>query len=139
VDDRAANVRAGYVYVISNVGAFGDDVVKIGLTRRLDPMERVRELGDASVPFRYDVHALFFSDDAVGIEQELHRRLANRRINRVNPRREFFRASPAEVKRHLEELAGELLEFNEMPEAIEYRQSLTLARERSPQAAAASG
>lgn len=126
VDYRAANIRAGYVYVISNVGAFGSEVVKVGLTRRLDPLDRVRELGDASVPFRYDVHALFFSDDAVGIEAELHRRLAERRINRVNLRREFFRASPAEVRGLLLELTGELLEFTDTPEALEYRQSLAL-------------
>ena len=124
VDYRAANVRAGYVYVISNVGAFGEDVVKVGLTRRLDPMDRVRELGDASVPFRYDVHALFFSKDAVGIEQELHRRLGDRRINRINLRREFFKATPEEVKEHLLELAGELLEFRDVPEALEYHQSM---------------
>lgn len=133
VDYRAANVRAGYVYVISNVGTFGEDVVKVGLTRRLDPLDRVRELGDASVPFRYDVHALFFSKDAVGIEQELHRRLADRRINRVNLRREFFKATPAEVKEHLLELAGELLEFTDVPEALEYHQSLNMA---SPDGAA---
>jgi hypothetical protein len=78
VDYRAANVRAGYVYVISNIGSFGEDMVKIGMTRRLDPLDRVRELGDVSVPFRYDVHALFFADDAVGIEAKLHERLAER-------------------------------------------------------------
>ncbi|HWV87452.1 MAG TPA: GIY-YIG nuclease family protein [Capillimicrobium sp.] len=130
VDYRVANIRAGYVYVISNVGAFGENVVKIGLTRRLDPLDRVRELGDASVPFRYDVHALFFAKDAVGIEQELHRRLDDRRINRVNLRREFFRATPAEVKQHLLELAGELLEFTDVPEALEYRQSLHMVGEK---------
>jgi len=127
VDYRAANIRAGYVYVISNVGAFGEDMVKVGLTRRLDPLDRVRELGDASVPFRYDVHALFFADDAVGIEAELHRRLADRRVNRVNLRREFFRATPGEVREHLLELAGDLLEFTDTPEALEWRQSLAMA------------
>lgn len=123
VDYRAANVRAGYVYVISNVGALGEGVVKIGLTRRLEPRDRIRELGDASVPFRFDVHALFFSEDAVGIEAELHRRLADRRVNAVNLRREFFYAKPEEVKPHLLELGGELLEFEEMAEALEFRQS----------------
>lgn len=123
VDYRAANVRAGYVYVISNIGAFGDGVVKVGMTRRLDPLDRVRELGDASVPFRFDVHALFFSDDAVGIEGQLHARLEDRRVNLVNRRREFFYASPAEVKEHLKELAGDLLQFEELAEALEYRQS----------------
>jgi hypothetical protein len=122
VDYRAANIRAGYVYVISNMGSFGDRIVKVGLTRRLDPLERVRELGDASVPFKYDVHAVFFSDDAVGIEAKLHERLADRRVNRINLRREFFYATPAEVKLHLQELAGELLEYEEIPEALEFRQ-----------------
>jgi chromosome segregation ATPase len=122
VDYRAANIRAGYVYVISNVGSFGERIVKIGMTRRLEPLDRVRELGDASVPFRYDVHALFFSDDAVGIEAQLHQRLADRRVNQVNLRREFFYATPAEVKLHLRELAGELLQYEEVPEALEFRQ-----------------
>ena len=99
-------------------------MVKVGLTRRLDPMDRIRELSDASVPFNFDVHALFFSKDAVGIETAMHERLANLRVNIVNRRREFFRATPLEVKAHLGELAGELLEFKELPEALEYRQSL---------------
>jgi hypothetical protein len=123
VDYRAANIRAGYVYVISNLGAFGNQIVKIGMTRRLEPMDRVRELGDASVPFRFDVHALFFSDDAVGIESSLHKRLADRRVNRVNLRREFFYATPAEVKALLVDLTGELLSYDETAEAIEFHQS----------------
>ena len=128
VDYRAANQRAGYVYVISNIGALGAEVIKIGLTRRLEPMDRVRELGDASVPFGFDVHALFFSDDAVGIEAEMHRRFADRRVNRVNLRREFFYATPVEALEQLRGLTGEVLEFSEIPEALEFRQSLTRAR-----------
>ena len=127
VDFRAANIRAGYVYVISNVGAFGDRMVKIGMTRRLDPMDRVRELGDASVPFGFDVHALFFSDDAVTVEADLHRRFADRRVNRVNTRREFFYASPTEARDVLSEVTGNLLEFTEEPEAEQYRLSLQMA------------
>ena len=127
LDIRAANIRAGYVYVISNIGAFGDRMVKIGMTRRLDPMDRVRELGDASVPFGFDVHALFFSDDAVTVEADLHRRFADKRVNRVNTRREFFHASPAEVRDVLSEVAGNLLEFTEEPEAEQYRLSLQMA------------
>jgi hypothetical protein len=127
VDYRAANIRAGYVYVISNIGSFGERMVKVGLTRRLDPQDRIRELSDASVPFNFDIHALFFSKDAVGIEQALHARLAASRVNVVNRRREFFRASPVEVKALLAELAGELLEFQEVPEALEYRQCLSQA------------
>jgi hypothetical protein len=123
VEARAANTRAGYVYVISNIGSFGEKMVKVGMTRRLDPMDRIRELSDASVPFNFDVHALFFSNDAVGIESSMHDRLAGCRVNIVNRRREFFRATPLEVKSHLGELAGELLEFREVAEAIEYRQT----------------
>jgi hypothetical protein len=107
-------------------------MVKVGLTRRLDPTERVRELGDASVPFKYDTHALVFSDNAVGLESDLHARMADRRVNRVNKRREFFYATPAEVKAQLVELAGDLLEYTETAEAVEYRQS---ANERTAQAA----
>jgi len=135
VDYRAANIRAGYVYVISNIGSLGEQIVKVGMTRRLDPQDRVRELGDASVPFRYDVHALFFSDDAVGIETSMHQRLADRRVNRVNLRREFFYATPHEVKEHLAELAGELLHFDELPEALEFRQSRAEAHVMSRAAA----
>lgn len=139
VDFRAANIRAGYVYVISNVGAFGGRMVKIGMTRRLDPMDRVRELGDASVPFGFDVHALFFSDDAVTVEADLHRRFADRRVNRVNTRREFFYASPAEVRDVLSEVAGNLLEFTEEPEAEQYRLSLQMAESENDGVATGGG
>jgi hypothetical protein len=125
VDYRAANIRAGYVYVISNLGSFGEEMVKVGMTRRLDPMDRIRELSDASVPFNFDTHALFFSKDAVGIETAMHERLADRRVNLINRRREFFRVTPLEAKMHLAELAGELLQFQDIPEALEYRESLS--------------
>lgn len=124
VDYRAANIRAGYVYVISNIGAFGPDVVKIGLTRRLDPMDRVNELGDASVPFRFDVHALFFADDAVAIETMLHQEFADQRLNKVNLRREYFRATPEQVLSALREHNVEVLEFALEPAAAEYRSSI---------------
>ena len=127
VDHRSANIRAGYVYVISNIGAFGEHIVKIGMTRRLDPMDRVRELGDASVPFWFDVHALFFSDDAVAVEAELHRRFAAQRVNRINLRREFFYATPHEVREALESITGDLISFHEEPAAEQYRQSQDLA------------
>lgn len=123
-DYRAANIRAGYVYVISNIGAFGANVVKIGLTRRLEPMDRVNELGDASVPFRFDVHCLFFSEDAVSLESELHHHFEDRRINHVSTRKEFFFASPTEVREVLASKVGSLLEFTEQIQAIEYLQSL---------------
>ncbi len=122
-DYRTANIRAGYVYVISNIGAFGPGMVKIGMTRRLDPMDRVRELGDASVPFGFDVHALFFADDAVGVEAELHRRFSHRRVNNVNLRREFFYTTPSDVKSELDQITGNLLEYAIEPEAEQYRLS----------------
>jgi hypothetical protein len=128
-DYRIANIRAGYVYVISNVGTFGPNIVKIGLTRRLEPYDRVKELGDASVPFSYDVHALYFSDDAITLENELHKAFADRRVNFVNERKEFFFATPGEVRQILEEKTGSLLEFIEKPEAADYYQS----RSRWPQ------
>lgn len=112
-DYRMNNVRAGYVYVISNEGAFGPGVVKIGMTRRLDPMDRVVELGDASVPFRYAVHALFFSDDAVGLETTLHSHFSEKRVNVVNARKEFFFATPAQVKGALKRNSALMLEFDE--------------------------
>lgn len=123
-DFRAANIRAGYVYVISNRGALGPQVVKIGLTRRLEPLDRIQELGDASVPFCFDVHALFFSEDAVSLENELHESFAARRMNWVNNRKEFFFASPAEVRVVLAAKVGNLLEFAEHVESTEYLQSL---------------
>lgn len=122
-DYRAANIRAGYVYVISNIGAFGEGVVKIGMTRRLDPMDRVRELGDASVPFIFDVHALFFSDDAVEVEAMLHREFAAHRLNKVNPRKEFFRAEPQAVLEALQQHNVAVLEFRTHPAAEDFRAS----------------
>jgi len=123
-DYRTANIRAGYVYVISNQGAFGKNVVKIGLTRRLEPRERIYELGGASVPFRFDTHALFFSEDAVSLEAELHRHFAERALNRANARKEFFFATPGEVRAVLLQKVGNILEFTEDVEATEYRQSV---------------
>ena len=123
IDYREQNAKAGYVYVISNVGAFGPNIFKIVLTRRLEPLDRVRELCDASVPFPYDVHALYFSDDAGTLENELHKAFADRRVNFVNERREFFFATPTQVREILEAKTGGLLEYSEAPEALEYFQS----------------
>ncbi|ORV30825.1 ATPase [Mycolicibacterium confluentis] len=131
-DYRTANIRAGYVYVISNLGSFGPRIVKIGMTRRLEPLDRIRELGDASVPFGFDVHTLFFSGDAVGVETELHRRFAHQRVNRVNLRREFFYTTPDEVKIALTEIAGNLFEFNELVEAEQYHASELIRRAEHP-------
>ncbi|MCU1529452.1 MAG: putative ATPase [Frondihabitans sp.] len=124
-DYRAANIRAGYVYVISNRGAFGEGVVKIGLTRRLEPTDRVNELGGASVPFRFDIHTIYFSEDAVTLETELHRHFASRALNQANSRKEFFFATPAEVRDVLASKVGNLLEFTEGAEATEYYQSVS--------------
>ena len=123
-DYRAANIRAGYVYVISNRGAFGEGVVKIGLTRRLEPSDRVHELGGASVPFRFDIHTIYFSEDAVTLEAELHRHFAARALNQANSRKEFFFATPAEVRDVLASKVGNLLEFKDTADATEYFQSV---------------
>lgn len=129
-DFRTANIRAGYIYVISNRGAFGADVVKIGLTRRLEPTDRVAELSGASVPFRFDIHTLFFSEDAVTLENELHKHFAARALNQANPRKEFFFATPTEVREVLQDKVGNLLEFNDSAAATEYLQSINLWPDR---------
>lgn len=121
IEARAANIRVGYVYVISNIGSFGEGIVKIGLTRRLEPLNRVRELSNASVPFRYDVHAMIFSMDAVSLETSLHQYFDKRRINRINRRREFFRVTPREVLEALKAQEADVVEWIEDPEAEEYR------------------
>jgi hypothetical protein len=131
--DREANIRAGYVYVISNLGAFGPNMVKVGMTRRLNPAERVLELGDASVPFRYDTHIMFYSRDAVSLENALHRELAAQRVNKVNNRREFFYVSPTHVHELLKKHAGEVLEYVVDPEALEFRQG-TIGAEQPAEA-----
>ena len=121
--ERAANTKAGHVYVISNIGAFGSRVIKIGMTRRMDPEDRVKELSDASVPFKYGIHALFFSNNAAGLEAALHQKFTEQRVNLVNKRREFFFLSPAQVREALIELDGHILEFNDQPDDEEFRQS----------------
>lgn len=129
VDYRAANQKAGYVYVISNIGAFGPDVYKIGMTRRLDPTERVDELGDASVPFNFDIHAMIFSDDAPALEAALHRAFDDRKLNFVNTRREFFRVTLDEIKAVVKDNYDKTVEFIAVPPAEQYRQSLLMAQQ----------
>ena len=125
VEERAANIRTGYVYVISNIGSFGEQVLKIGLTRRLDPEERIQELSDASVPFKFDTHAIIFSVDAVSLEKQLHQELESHRVNKVNARKEFFRVTPAFVKELLTRLSTEgILTYKEEAEAPEWRISV---------------
>lgn len=126
VDYREANKRAGYVYVISNVGAFGENVYKIGMTRRLDPQERVDELGDASVPFNFDVHAMIFSDDAPKLEAALHKAFEDKKVNMVNPRREFFNVSLDEIKKVIRQNYDKTVEFNEYPDAEQWRISVKM-------------
>lgn len=127
VDYRAANIRAGYVYVISDIGAFGEGVVKIGMTRRLEPLDRIRELSSASVPFKFDVHTLIFSQDAVSLETELHHEFENRRVNKVNARKEFYYCTPEEVLNKLKERNAAVVEYKLEPDADEYRISKALA------------
>lgn len=126
IDYRQENQRAGYVYVISNVGSFGENVYKIGMTRRFDPMERVYELGDASVPFRFDVHAMIFSQDAPALEAALHRAFSDKRLNLVNPKREYFRVSLEEIKKVVRENHDKTVEFIDSPDAQQYRESMLL-------------
>ena len=118
------NGKAGNVYIISNLGSFGDNVFKIGMTRRLDPQERVDELGSASVPFGFDVHSFIFSDDAVGLENELHKRLNEKRVNKVNMRKEFFNVSLDELEALTREISP-TSEFRRTMAAEEYRQSIS--------------
>ena len=121
IDYREANQKAGYVYIISNIGAFGPDVYKIGMTRRLDPQDRVDELGDASVPFNFDVHAMIFSDNAPALEAALHRAFEDRKLNMVNTRREFFRVTLDEIKDVVKKNFDKTVEFIDVPDAEQYR------------------
>ena len=126
IDYRAANARAGYVYIISNVGSFGENVYKIGMTRRLEPMDRVDELGDASVPFDFDVHALIFSDDAPALEAALHKAFENRKVNMINTRREFFNVTLDEIESVVKKNYDKTVEFTKFAPAEQYRESLKI-------------
>lgn len=124
--EREANARAGYVYVISNIGSFGEDVYKIGMTRRLEPMERIKELSSASVPFEFDVHAMIFSNDAPALETTLHQHFEKQRINKINPRKEFFKVALDEIEQLVKDQFNNTVEFTRIPVATEYRQSLSI-------------
>ncbi|RJW22755.1 DUF4041 domain-containing protein [Lachnospiraceae bacterium TM07-2AC] len=128
IDYREANQRAGYVYIISNIGAFGENVYKIGMTRRLDPQDRVDELGDASVPFNFDVHAMIFSDDAPALETALHKAFEDRKLNMVNTRREFFNVTLDEIKEVVKENFDKTVEFVDVPDAEQFRVSQKMKR-----------
>ena len=126
VDYREANQKAGYVYVISNIGAFGNDVYKIGMTRRLNPQDRIDELGGASVPFKFDIHAMIFSDDAPALEAALHRAFENRKVNMANGRKEFFNVTLDEIKKVINANYDKTVDFIDIPPAQQYRESLKL-------------
>lgn len=121
----AQQTKSGHVYVISNIGSFGEHVYKIGMTRRLEPLDRVRELGDASVPFSFDVHALLFSDDAPALERDLHRHFLRCQLNKANPRKEFFRVDLTQIRTEIERL-GIDTKWTLAAEAREYRESLAI-------------
>lgn len=123
IDYREANQRAGYVYIISNIGSFGENIYKIGMTRRLEPMDRVDELGDASVPFKFDVHAMIFSDDAPSLEAALHRAFDNKKVNMVNTRREFFHVTLDEIEEVVRKNYDKTVEFTRIANAEQYRES----------------
>lgn len=127
VDYRETHALAGYVYIISNIGSFGEGVYKIGVTRRLEPLDRINELGDASVPFRFDIHALVFSDEAFKLEHALHERFKKFRVNKINNRREFYRLPLEDVRKAVDEEFKAIVNFDMTPEAKEYRESLALS------------
>ncbi|RCX18597.1 Meiotically Up-regulated Gene 113 (MUG113) protein [Fontibacillus phaseoli] len=130
---KRANGKAGHVYVISNLGSFGDHMFKIGMTRRLDPSERIDELGDASVPFKFDVHAMMFSNDAVALEQQIHQQLALSRVNKINMRKEFFYADVESLEKLVQDI-DPIAEFTTTMMAQEYRQSLSVTYVSSDEA-----
>lgn len=126
IDYRQTNQRAGYVYIISNIGAFGENVYKIGMTRRLEPHDRVHELGGASVPFRFDVHAMIFTEDAPALENALHKAFDSRRVNLVNARREFFRVTLNEIEEVVKNNFDKTVSFERSPLAPEFRETQRL-------------
>ena len=129
VQAMAERTKSGFVYIVSNVGSFGEDVVKIGLTRRLDPEDRVRELGDASVPFTFDTHAMIYSAEAPALEAALHAEFDDRRINAANMRKEFFRATLEEVEDAVRRLAPDA-EFHRDIEAQEFRETMAKRKQQ---------
>ena len=124
----ASKTRSGYVYVISNVGSFGENIIKIGMTRRLEPYDRVREIGDASVPFVFDVHTMIYSDDAPALEKALHAEYETRRVNIANHRKEFFQISADEVEQSVRQLVPDADFFKDI-EACEFRETVARRKE----------
>ena len=128
VDYREANQRAGYVYIISNIGTFGEDIYKIGMTRRLDPQDRIDELGGASVPFRFDVHAFIFSDDAPKLEASLHKAFENKKVNMINGRKEFFNVTLEEIEEVVKKNHDKTVDFKYTADAEQYRESVLIKK-----------
>lgn len=124
---REQNTRAGFVYIISNIGSFGENIYKIGMTRRLEPLDRVKELSSASVPFEFDVHAMIFSDDAPSLENILHKHFYDNRVNKVNDRKEFYNVSIEEIEKVVKENHNATVTFTKVALAEQYRQSLKIS------------
>ena len=131
INEKKEQTGAGYVYIISNIGSFGEDVYKIGVTRRDDPQDRINELSNASVPFKYDAHAFIFSKDAYGLEKAIHDKFDHKRVNKVNKRKEFFNINMDEVKKIVEKHKSEVHSFNEEAEAQEYKDSLKILKQKT--------
>ncbi|MED4170784.1 DUF4041 domain-containing protein [Priestia megaterium] len=129
LDYRIQHAKAGYVYIISNIGSFGEDIYKIGMTRRLEPLDRVKELGDASVPFTFDIHAMIFSKDAPLLEKTLHNAFAEKRVNKVNNRKEFFHLTLEEIKEVVYRNHNDAVEFIKLAEAREYRETIIIEKD----------
>ena len=128
----AQQTKRGHVYIISNIGSFGENVYKIGMTRRLEPIDRVKELGDASVPFQFDIHAMIYSDEAPTLENELHKAFTNKKVNMLNYRKEFFKVTLDEIENKVKEI-GMNAEFSRLPEAMEYRETLAILEKLNSQ------
>ncbi|MBP6301948.1 MAG: DUF4041 domain-containing protein [Bacteroidia bacterium] len=128
----AQQTKRGHVYIISNIGSFGENVYKIGMTRRLEPVDRIKELGDASVPFQFDIHAMIYSDEAPALENELHKAFTNKKVNMLNYRKEFFNVTLDEIEQKVKEI-GLDAEFSKLPEAMEYRETLAIIEKLNSQ------
>lgn len=128
----AQQTTRGHVYIISNIGSFGENVYKIGMTRRLEPVDRVKELGDASVPFQFDIHAMIYTDEAPKLENELHKAFTNKKVNMLNYRKEFFNVTLDEIESKVKEIGLEA-EFSRLPEAMEYRETLAILEKLNSQ------
>jgi hypothetical protein len=130
----AQQTKRGHIYIISNIGSFGENVYKIGMTRRLEPTDRVKELGDASVPFQFDIHAMIYSDEAPTLENKLHKAFTNKKVNMLNYRKEFFNVTLDEIEQKIKE-TGIDAEFSRLPEAMEYRETLAILEKLNSQVA----